>query len=195
MLPEIVPVLQTERFALRVLSTKDIPDFFHYAETEPELWTFALSPCNDRASMQRYLDQAFEGMEKGETLPFVVIDQATGNMVGSTRFYEFSPQYGTTLLGYTWYSRQQQGNGINTHCKFLLLQYAFETLGLERVELRADTRNARSLAAMRKIGFVEEGILRSHLPTADGSRRDSIVFSMLKEEWKQLRHQLEAQLL
>lgn len=195
MLPETLPILQTERFTLRILSTKDVPDFYHYVKTEPELWKFALSPCNDRSSMQRYLDAAFLGLEKGETLPFVVIDRMNGKIVGSTRFYEFNPHIGTTLLGYTWYSKMQQGNGINTHCKFLLLQYAFETLQLERVELRADTRNARSVAAMRKIGFVEEGILRNHLPTAEGSRRDSIVFSMLKEEWKQLKHQLEAQLL
>jgi RimJ/RimL family protein N-acetyltransferase len=185
MLPEIIPALQKERFALRVLSTKDVPDFLHYVKTEPELWTFALSACNDQASMLHYLDQAFKGMEQGETIPFVVIDRETGKVIGSTRLYEFSPKSGSTLLGYTWYSKHFQGNGINLHCKFLLLQYAFETLNLERVELRADTRNARSIAAMRKIGFTQEGILRSHLPVADGTRRDSIIFSMLKMEWKE----------
>lgn len=195
MLPEIIPNLHTNRFTLRLLSPTDVSDFYHFVETEPELWQFALTPCNDRASMQQYVDAAFDGMQAGHTLPFVVINRQTGQIVGSTRLYEFFPHLGTTLLGYTWYSRHEQGNGINTHCKFLLLRYVFETLGLERVELRADTRNARSIAAMRKIGFTEEGILRSHLPVADGTRRDSIVFSMLKEEWMLHKGILEQQLV
>ena len=195
MLPEIVPKLQTNRFALKVLSPDDLPDFFHFVETEPELWQYALTPCNDRTSMQAYVDSAIEGMNLGNTLPFVVVNRQTGKLVGSTRLYEFFPHLGTTLLGYTWYSKHEQGNGINTHCKFLLLNYVFETLGFERVELRADTRNARSIAAMRKIGFIEEGILRSHLPVGDGTRRDSIVFSMLKDEWKLSKVILEQRLV
>lgn len=185
MLPDTVPELQTARFALRLLSTKDVPDFYHYVDTEPEIWQYALAVCNDRASMTTYLNQAFETMESGSALPFVVIDRQTGSMVGSTRFYDFSLASGSTLLGYTWYSKQYQGSGINTHCKLLLLEYAFEVLHLERVELRADLRNTRSIAAMKKIGFTQEGILRSHLPVADGTRRDSIVFSMLKKEWQE----------
>jgi RimJ/RimL family protein N-acetyltransferase len=175
--------LSTERFLVRLLTTNDVPELLLFIDNEPELWKYALVPCNDRPSMQQYLDEAFADYEKGNAFPFVVIDRITGKIVGSTRFYDFQPKNSSTLLGYTWYSKHQQGNGINAHCKFLMLQYAFEVLQLERVELRADLRNERSIAAMRKIGFTQEGILRNHLPVADGTRRDSIIFSALKPEW------------
>ena len=175
--------LSTERFLVRLLTTNDVPQLLSFIDTEPELWKYALVPCNDRPSMQQYLDDAFADYEKETAFPFVVINRATGEIVGSTRFYDFQPKNSSTLLGYTWYSKHQQGNGINAHCKFLMLQYAFEVLQLERVELRADLRNDRSIAAMRKIGFTQEGILRNHLPVADGTRRDSIIFSALKSEW------------
>ncbi len=175
--------LSTERFSVRSLTANDVPELLSFIDLEPELWKYALVPCNDRPSMQQYLDEAFADFEKGTALPFVVIDRSSGRIVGSTRFYDFQPHNGSTLLGYTWYSKHQQGNGINTHCKYLMLEYAFETLNLERVELRADLRNKRSIAAMLKIGFTQEGILRNHLPVADGTRRDSIIFSALKDEW------------
>jgi RimJ/RimL family protein N-acetyltransferase len=176
-------ILETDRFLLRRLTKADEPALIRYAETEPGLWTYSLAAINSREDMIRYVDEALAAHEKGSAYPLVVIEKATGQVVGSTRYYDFQPQYATTQLGYTWYSQRLQGNGINAHCKFLLLRYAFEELGLERVEFRADTRNLRSLAAMRKIGCVEEGVLRNHLPTADGSRRDSIVLSILRNEW------------
>jgi RimJ/RimL family protein N-acetyltransferase len=88
-------------------------------------------------------------------------------------------------LGYTWYGKKFRGTGLNKHCKFLLLQFAFEKMGIERFELRADARNERSIAAMKAIGCKVDGILRSNMPTreASGVRRDSIVLSILKEEW------------
>ena len=87
-------------------------------------------------------------------------------------------------MGYTWYGKKFHGTGLNKHCKFLLLQFAFEALQLERVEFRADNRNERSIAAMKSIGCKVDGILRNNMPTAEGNvRRDSIVLSILKDEW------------
>jgi RimJ/RimL family protein N-acetyltransferase len=87
-------------------------------------------------------------------------------------------------LGYTWYGKDFQGTGLNKHCKYLLLQFAFETLGMERVEFRADKNNSRSIAAMKSIGCVVEGVLRSQMPKYNTTeRRDSIVLSILKGEW------------
>ncbi|WP_232335693.1 GNAT family N-acetyltransferase [Mucilaginibacter arboris] len=86
-------------------------------------------------------------------------------------------------MGYTWYGKAFQGTGLNKHCKFLLLQFAFEKIGVERVEFRADNNNKRSIAAMQSIGCTVEGVLRSHAPTHDGKRRDSIILSILKDEW------------
>jgi len=86
-------------------------------------------------------------------------------------------------LGYTWYGEKFRGTGLNKHCKFLMLQFAFETMGALRVEFRADARNERSIAAMKSLGCVPEGILRSNMPLQDGGRRDSIILSILKDEW------------
>lgn len=87
-------------------------------------------------------------------------------------------------LGYTWYGKKFQGTGLNKHCKFLLLSFAFERMGVERFELRADNNNAKSIAAMKSIGCKVDGILRSNMPTREpGKRRDSIVLSILKDEW------------
>ena len=90
----------------------------------------------------------------------------------------------TLQLGYTWYGAKFQGTGLNKNCKLLLLQFAFETMGMERVEFRADKNNQRSIAAMKSIGCTNEGILRSNVPNAMGGRRDSIVLSILKHEWE-----------
>ena len=87
-------------------------------------------------------------------------------------------------MGYTWYGKDFRGTGLNKHCKFLLLQFAFETLGMERVEFRADNNNQRSIAAMKSIGCTVEGVLRNHMPTfGSEARRDSIILSILYHEW------------
>ena len=108
----------------------------------------------------------------------------SGECAGSTRFYDIQPQNNMLQLGYTWYGEKFRGTGLNKHCKYLLLQLAFEQLDMYRVEFRADARNERSIAAMKSIGCKPEGILRSHLWLEDGSRRDSIVLSILKDEWE-----------
>jgi RimJ/RimL family protein N-acetyltransferase len=101
----------------------------------------------------------------------------------------------STQLGYTWYSKKVWGTGLNQHCKFLLLQFAFDQIGFERVEFRADNNNKRSIAAMQKIGCTIEGVLRNHLPMPNGTRRDSIVLSILQQEWiNKLKQNLGAQL-
>jgi len=92
-------------------------------------------------------------------------------------------QHQALQLGFTWYGKEFQGTGLNKHCKFLLLQFAFEAIGMERVEFRADINNKRSIAAMKSIGCVEEGVLRSHANKVEGGRRDSIILSILKDEW------------
>jgi RimJ/RimL family protein N-acetyltransferase len=119
----------------------------------------------------------------GTEYAFIVYDKTTQTYAGSTRFYDIQPKNGALQLGYTWYGKDFRGTGLNKHCKFLLLQVAFETLGAERVEFRADNRNDRSIAAMKSIGCTVEGVIRNHIPLRDGTRRDSIILSILKDEW------------
>ena len=101
-----------------------------------------------------------------------------------TRYYDIQIAQKTLQIGFTWYGKEFQGTGLNKHCKFLLLQFAFDELGMERVEFRADATNAKSIAAMKSIGCTVEGILRNHAYRNDGTRRDSIVLSILKKEWE-----------
>lgn len=176
-------ILENERVLLRPLVQEDAVLLAPYVTTEPSLWKYALTPITNAAELTNYVAAALAARVAGTAYPFIVFDKLHHKYVGSTRFYDLQLQFKTTQLGYTWYSESTWGTGLNEHCKFLLLNFAFETIGLERVEFRADNRNKRSIAAMQKIGCTVEGILRNHLPTSDGTRRDSIVLSILKEEW------------
>jgi N-acetyltransferase len=124
-----------------------------------------------------------QNLQDKKEFPFIVFDKQANRYAGSTRFYDIQQHWLTTQLGYTWYGKAFQRSGLNRHCKLLMLTYVFEEWGLERCEFRADANNAASIAAMKAIGCTEEGILRNHMPTANGGRRDSIVMSILKTEW------------
>jgi RimJ/RimL family protein N-acetyltransferase len=176
-------ILENERVLLRPLMQDDAVYLSAYVKEEPTLWKFALTPITTEQEFEQYIATAIEARGIKTAYPFIVFDKLQNKYVGSTRFYDLQLNNRTTQLGYTWYSESTWGTGLNEHCKLLLLQFAFETIGFERVEFRADNRNKRSIAAMQKIGCTVEGVLRNHLPTSDGTRRDSIVLSMLKEEW------------
>jgi RimJ/RimL family protein N-acetyltransferase len=180
-------ILEDERVLLRPLVQEDAESLVQYVQNEPSLWKFALTPITNKAELTEYVDAAVQVRAAGTAYPFIVFDKIQNKYVGSTRFYDIQVNYKTTQLGYTWYSESVWGTGLNEHCKFLLLKFSFETIGFERVEFRADNRNKRSIAAMQKIGCTVEGILRNHLPTSDGTRRDSIVLSILKEEWPSIK--------
>jgi RimJ/RimL family protein N-acetyltransferase len=133
--------------------------------------------------MQHYLANALAKRLADDSYPFIVYDKVKGKYAGSTRFYDYQKTHNTVLLGYTWYGKEFQGTHVNKNCKFLLLQYAFETLGIERVEFRSDYKNERSIVAMKSIGCTVEGVLRSNCAAHDDGRRDSIILSILKDEW------------
>ena len=150
----------------------------------PTTWEYSLIRADGKENMINYIQLAVNGRENQNQFPFIVFDKKSGKYAGSTRFYDIKLEFKTLQLGYTWYGEQFRGTGLNKQCKYLLLQFAFETLGMERVEFRADNNNKRSIAAMKSIGCKEEGILRSHMPTLDSEvRRDAIILSILRNEW------------
>tara|TARA_R110002050_G_scaffold204327_2_gene339698 strand:+ start:5221 stop:5712 length:492 start_codon:yes stop_codon:yes gene_type:complete len=158
---------------------------------EPELWKYSLLSASGEDNMRNYLNKALGERELGTSLPFIVWDKRTQKYAGSTRFYDIQENHETTQLGYTWYGKDFQGTGLNKNCKYLLLQFAFDVMKVKRVEFRADANNARSIAAMKSLGCVEEGILRSNCNSPDG-RRDSIILSILQSEWqKDVKQQLK----
>jgi RimJ/RimL family protein N-acetyltransferase len=187
--------LENERVLLRPLVFSDLPYLEKYVLEEPDLWQFSLVAIQDKADLEKYIHDAIEARNQKTAYPYIVLDKLTQTYVGVTRFYDIQLAFATTQLGYTWYSKKVWGTGLNQACKFLLLEFAFEKMGFERVEFRADNNNKRSIAAMQKIGCTVEGVLRNHLPMPGGKRRDSIVLSILKEEWtNKLKTNLAAQL-
>ena len=178
-------ILEDERVLLRPLQKEDSINLQYFSLNEPDLWRYSLQGAAGETELNRYIDIALSGRASQKEYPFIVFDKQSGRYAGSTRFYDIIPEFDFLQLGYTWYGSQFQGTGLNRHCKFLLFRFAFEELGVERLELRADNDNKRSIAAMKSIGCKVDGILRSNMPKPKGQegRRDSIVLSVLKDEW------------
>lgn len=176
-------LLENDRVILRPLSNEDFEQLLPFSINEPTLWQYSLTPGDGEENLRKYIQMAMEKRKKQDTYAFIVYDKLAKKYAGSTRFYDYQKMHNTIQLGYTWYGSEFWGTGLNTNCKYLMLSYAFDTLGIHRVEFRADNNNKRSIAAMKKIGCTEEGVLRSNCADAIGGRRDSIVLSILKEEW------------
>ncbi|MDQ2753399.1 MAG: GNAT family N-acetyltransferase [Bacteroidota bacterium] len=176
-------VLEDDFVLLRPLQKEDIQYLLPFALEEPFLWTYSLKNPAGEEGMKQYIADALKARKEGKEYPFIVGDKRRKQYAGSTRFYDIQLQNQTLQLGYTWYGKIFQGTGLNKHCKYLLLSFAFEKLSMERVEFRADANNERSIAAMKSIGCIAEGILRSNMPIYDGKRRNSIILSILKDEW------------
>jgi RimJ/RimL family protein N-acetyltransferase len=189
-------ILEDDSVLLRPLQFSDVENLLEISENEPETWEYSLVRADGKSNLENYIQLALEAKTKQTEFPFVVFDKKSGKFAGSTRFYDINFKFKTIQLGYTWYGKDFRGTGLNKHCKYLLLQFAFETLGMERVEFRADENNLRSIAAMKSIGCRVEGILRSHMPTNQSNvRRDSIILSILKSEWeKQVKDNLKEKL-
>jgi N-acetyltransferase len=180
---DIQPILENERVLLRPIKESDFDNLLPFSLNEPEIWTFGLVTAAGENNLKNYIGTAVKNLADKKEYPFIIFDKQANRYAGSTRFYDIQQPWFTTQLGYTWYGKDFQRIGLNRHCKLLLLTFAFEEWGLERVEFRADANNARSVTAMKAIGCVAEGILRNHMPTASGGRRDSIILSILKTEW------------
>ena len=177
-------ILEDDLVLLRPLQESDVNNLLEISINEPETWKYSLVGADGKENLIKYIQSAIKNREDKKEFPFIVFDKKSQKYAGSTRFYDMNLEFKTLQLGYTWYGSSFRGTGLNKHCKFLLLQFAFETLGMERVEFRADNDNKRSIAAMKSIGCKVEGVLRSHMPTIDKEiRRDSIVLSILKNEW------------
>ncbi len=141
-----------------------------------------------------WVGELLELQKLGTDLPFAVIHLASGEAVGCTRYLNIDPEERSLEIGGTWYGLDYQGTLVNTECKYLLMQHAFESLGCIRVWYKTDSRNLRSQRAIEKLGAVKEGVLRNHMILPDGYIRDSVVYSILPNEWPGVKQKLEARL-
>ena len=144
--------------------------------------------------MRKWVRMLLDRQAAGTDLPFAVIHLASGRVTGATRYMEIRPAHRGLEIGGTWYGLEFQRTQVNTESKYLLLRYAFETLGTIRVQFKADVRNERSWRAIERIGAKREGILRNHYILPDGMKRDSVFYSIIESEWPGVRQRLEEML-
>ncbi|NNG03124.1 MAG: GNAT family N-acetyltransferase [Inquilinus sp.] len=164
------------------------------AAVDPALWAHMFIDASTAGGFAGWFAEAMKVQGDGSALVFAVCRPEDGLPLGSTRYMNISRRDGRLEIGSTWYAAAAQGGAINPACKRLLLAHAFEALGAERVEFKTDARNARSRAAIAKLGAVEEGTLRRHMLVQHGHLRDTVYFSVLKDEWPAVRARLDARL-
>jgi N-acetyltransferase len=155
---------------------------------EKELWTYGLKDLSVPGALRTYVHNAVRDRENGTCAVWVVLDPS-GKVAGCTRLAEISWKDERGQIGWTWIGKEFQGTGINRAMKFEILRYGFETLGLNRIELKADERNTRSRKAITGIGATQEGILRQHMKIHDGYIRNTVFYSILRSEWPGIRNQ------
>jgi RimJ/RimL family protein N-acetyltransferase len=190
----VAPVtLEGPRLRLEPLSTA------HHAALcavglDDQLWRWIPTPVRTPDEMAGYIDLALEEQAAGRALPFAIVEKSTGRAIGSTRYGAVEPSHRRVEIGWTWLAAPWQRTATNTEAKYLLLTHAFETLGCIRVELKTDSLNERSRAAIQRIGAREEGILRNHMITASGRVRHTVYFSIIDSEWPEVKLGLERRL-
>ena len=187
-----VPTLRGQHVTLQPLQMEHVPGLRDALEGSglDQLW-YTQVPSPEQA--ETYVRAALQAQSEGKVLPFVIRD-AAGDIVGSTRFYDLDASVPRLSLGYTWYAPRVQRSGLNTEAKLLLLGHAFEALGCICVAFETSAHNARSRAAIARLGARQDGILRHHKRHADGSPRDTVAFSIIGSEWPQVRQGLLAKL-
>ncbi|HYP06732.1 MAG TPA: GNAT family protein [Bryobacteraceae bacterium] len=156
------------------------------AGSDAEIFRYVAGCGSSREEMRAFIETALEWQRAGTALPFVMIEAASGLVVGSTRFGSIVPEHKRVEIGWTWIGTRWQRTAINTEAKFLMLRHAFEELQCNRVELKTNAMNVKSRAAMLRIGAKEEGTLRWHMVNSDGSIRDSVYFSVIAPEWPEV---------
>ncbi|MEO8805059.1 MAG: GNAT family protein [Burkholderiaceae bacterium] len=161
---------------------------------DPALWHWVPTPVTTADEMRTYVACALDDQAHGLALPFAIVDTASLEVIGCTRYANIDVKNRRLEIGWTWLARSHQRTAANTNAKRLLLGHAFDELGAIRVELKTDALNAKSRAAIGRIGAVQEGIVRKHSITASGRVRDAVYFSIIDTEWPAVRRTLDARL-
>jgi len=163
------------------------------AGSDPGIWKYMrYGVIDSQEKMLGLIEYLLKQQARGTDLPFTVIEKSSGKAIGMTRYMDIQPENRAVEIGGTWYGTAYQRTGVNTECKFLLLQHAFDVLGCIRVQIKTDLRNERSQKAIERIGAVREGVLRDHMILPDGTVRSSVYYSILAREWPEVRQRIIA---
>lgn len=160
------------------------------AASDGRLWELWYTTVPQPSEFPKYIETALAGQQAGHMLPWVVRNLESGEIVGSTRYHDIVPAVERVEIGYTWYGKSTQRSHVNSACKLLLLGHAFDTLGCKVVGLRTDNFNFRSQRAIEALGAKKDGVLRHHQARRDGSVRDSVMYSILVNEWPDVKRHL-----
>jgi RimJ/RimL family protein N-acetyltransferase len=176
-------ILENDVVRLQPLQASDYEKLVAFSINEPDLWSFNANPPDSPENLKIYIEKALLQKEKLIEYPFIVFDKVNQKYAGCTRFYAINIEFKFLEIGYTWYGKEFQGTKLNKNCKYLLLEFAFEKMKMERVAFAANSKNERSINAMKSIGCVVEGISRNISTDAFGNRIDAIRLSIIKNEW------------
>ena len=182
--------LENSRVLIRPLESGDLSLLIDVATAYKDLNQFSPVQIYSEDLLSRYIENAVLERTNKLRYPFIIFDKQINAYAGSTSFLNISNRDKRIEIGATWIGNQFQRTGLNKHCKFLLMTYAFDHLDFERVELKTDERNIKSRAAIEKIGGKLEGILRSHTVMSDGFRRNTVYYGILKDEWPHIKQKL-----
>ena len=185
--------LQGQRILLRPLQYSDADALLH-AATDGELWNLTVTVVPSPSTVDSYLKKALDGRDAGTVMPFVIVLKDTGEVLGSTRFWKIDPLNRKLEIGSSWIAASWQKSFVNTEAKYLMLRHAFEALNCVRVQFTTDENNQKSRNAILRLGAQQEGIVRHERIMPDGRKRNSVRFSIIDDEWPQVRLHLEQKL-
>jgi len=190
LLPKSIPTLDGKKIKLLPLEQHHATRLFEIADGQ-NIWRWFPFAMNDPKIIEEQVKIALEDFKAGKALPFVMFDKKSNTIVGTSRFSNISIQDRRVEIGNTWIGPKWQGTGVNLEAKYLMFKFAFEVLKCIRVELKTDMRNLHSQNAMKSVGLVREGVLRSHIITHEGYYRDSVYFSVIEKDWPKLKQDME----
>lgn len=185
----ISPILENDRVKLSLLDLSNYEQLLDISQQD-NLIFYSPSDISSPEKLRDYVSLAVDGYYHKTTIPYLIFDKKFQSYAGSTRFGLINWHHKVLHIGWTWIGRQFHGSGLNTHMKYLMLEYAFETLDFEKVEFRIDERNLRSRRAVEKLGAQLEGILRKDTLMTDGYRRNTCCYGVLKSEWPDIKKSL-----
>lgn len=184
------PELENKRVYLRPLQETDIELLRPLALAQPQLFKFMSAMIQNDDDLRAFIELALLDREEERSIPFLITDKSSGTIAGSTRYGNLDERNKKVEIGWTWIAEEFHNTGLNKAMKFLMLQYAFETLDMNRVEIKTNEKNERSRRAIESIGGRFEGILRSHMVNSDGTVRNTVYYSIIKEEWPEVKERI-----
>lgn len=189
----LLPVtLEGNLVRLEPLGLHHAEGLFASTHGNEELWRHLAIWPENVGDYEYFINTALAELAAGASVPFAIIERATGEVIGSTRYMDIRAVHSGVEIGWTFLASRVWRSGVNTECKYLLLRHAFEEGGAARVQLKTDARNERSRAAILRLGAQFEGILRKHILRRDGSLRDTAMYSIIDDEWPSVKTKLEA---